>query len=436
MNRHGTIRNPPSSKMSRNLVSLVTIGATVALASSAILYSRILALFVTNVPILPVLILALSALLPLFVPRVSRSVSLYIFIGAIVFLGLVWTVVFWLSGGYDFRLLNAATFHGLYLCLAFYALTITVGIKKSADTLFIVSSLIVIVYSVMSFIVANGWQGYRFESSAVLYDLERGVRLYLPSAIWALSFFYALNLLRNVSGRPIRAAVLTSLTVINLYAFYMAQSRFAAVAVVFVLLLKMVPRVARRAAIVVIGFVIMTILLIWLNGPHYIAEVLFLLTGFAIRAEAFILGQRLFVENWLLGIGLPSGPRDFLELYKFPFDPTDIGPAGIAVSFGLVGLALFFYVLFTMARFCWVMERRSGPRVRAIEEAALFTIIYSLVSPTALLFDGSLIVAFIMGIKARAEHRKKLPQRASIRADQLKTRFKARHKIKPSGSAH
>jgi hypothetical protein len=375
--------------------TITSSAAILAVILSVALYSRIPAVWGGFTGIAPLAVLCLSVGSGLRTLITPKGFLTYVVVMLFLALGSLWVVLFANTTKYPSHMTNALIFHGIYCTISFMSLTRYYGKVWAISALYYISLAYIVAYVVLASLLFLNIGGLDVRSSAILFDAERGNRLYQSSALCALVIFYSLKQVRNM-----RLLIPAAIAVFGgALSLYLAQSRFATFSIGVVIVLFAIPKVLRTYIATALAFSPMIILAVWIYNPLLVAGQIEGVDSLAIRAKAFVLARDLFISNPLLGIGIQSSPTDLFEIHGFPFSPSDIGPAGIAVSFGIVGLVIYFLGVFKLVSIYRASLRTGTSLVeQSFGEAALFCVLYSAISPTILVFDGAIILAFAMQI--------------------------------------
>lgn len=137
------------------------------------------------------------------------------------------------------------------------------------------------------------------------------------------------------------------------------------------LFLGVVVILLRNKKALIISLVVLTLIFFLMPvGKRFSSELPRELSGYSVRLHRNLVSLEVVKDYPIIGIGFSQGPYwDFIDIKKynervpekirqsrsFPTNAADAHNMllGIAVRLGLVGLALFLYILFAFARMCW-----------------------------------------------------------------------------------
>ncbi len=180
-------------------------------------------------------------------------------------------------------------------------------------------------------------------SNLVTYDEWRGFRLKPP--LFAIMVGLLASLMVFFQARKF-AAFLLAVAVLSLAAYIWSIVQFRATLAALTLSILLYPVFLSQARRVLLALVLLPLGLLAL--PWAVAEVLDVFRsaeGGGIRARAFMAAFDHFTSHWLLGAGEDSAyGMSYQDIVAPWFFPSDIGLAGTAFKYGLVGVVLYLWM--------------------------------------------------------------------------------------------
>lgn len=338
--------------------------------------------------------LLLSAISAVTFLNKAPAFFLYIFVSVVVASGFYWVYAFTTLGSFNTHWVNGFIFGGLYCSLASYSIKQFRGSDEPIKLMLYFAGFAILIYVIFSFLLIGGVGAFQTPNSAVLHDNDRGYRIYLAAGLCSLVLSASV---RYVTSRYAPLALLGIL--LSVTALYLSQSRFAQAACALVVLVIFLPLIFRRIVVIIAAISPMAMIAIWWANSEALIDIMSADQSLDIRTQAIVLSKTLFLEHPWGGIGVEAEPLDMISLFKFPFSASDIGPAGVATAFGILGLLLFAFVIWNMTIFCLRSYAARGTILqKSLADAAFFSLLYSIISPTVLTADGGLIAGCILAL--------------------------------------
>jgi hypothetical protein len=250
----------------------------------------------------------------------------------------------------------------------------------------------------------------------ILRDGWRGSRLYANNAI--INF----ALLNQLYALKMRKSTLLNifLLLLTITAVWFSQSRMSTLFCLITLCAYLFVNPLNSFRLIrMFCYVYVPISILAIANSNRIGEFLAWLDpeSLSLRILNLTAAQEFFAKNPILGMGI-QGSSDFYYSYLgYPYFPEDLGGIGLASTFGLLGLLVFFALLLLALQGMKRAIASQDAQLLVVVHSGYFVILLSFVWPTLFYGDGSIVVSLLIALYiCYRRDARKLYQRASIKA--------------------
>lgn len=342
----------------------------------------------------PVAALLISAVDGYKAVPIKVTALLYSFI----FLTALWMYVFYTNSGLIGDLRAFANISGL-LCFFYFLYCFRhLGSEKTLNILYYFAMVYVILY-VLASVIAPSIFSSEATLGVLLQDPIRGTRVFAASALIAFALFrlvFEVSRLRNL------AVNLPCLGMVILAIFYQ-QSRVSTTLYVIVsLLVVFAKRPQRMFAINAIILLFVLYAGIAMVAAPAIAEFIdsFNDVTLSLRLQTFGIAYQNFVDNPLLGLGLPSEPAYYRKLFGPLYFPEDLGALGLLGSYGLAGFGWTLALALMLKSAVRRIDRVDSANFSAVAHVAIFGMMTLFFSQNIFQNDGGVMSSAALALQA------------------------------------